>query len=420
MKKKNWIFSFILAIVLPINANAIPSVNNAYLVDNDSKNQPEYVLYKAAYQKYKKGDFKNAKSDYLESLKANPIFFPSMIGLADIADRSGNKQKAEYYFKKAFKIKRNSSFLHSAYGKFLFKYNNIPAAKNEFEKALKINPKQYDAHTELAVIYLSRLNKPEKATKHYQAAIKSNPQNLSLFYGLSTAQAKTGNIKAAIATLKSVSKKLPANGLPWQIMGLHYVRARQYKEAIKVFKISLDKAPKLVKTHWALADTYVQAKQYDNALKEYQWIINNTEQKDIAYLKQGLVYHNQKNYTKAKKAYIQSTKSNPKLADPYNNIAYISLETRKNFNSGIKWAKKAVKLKPNSSVFTDTLGWLYYQVGDYHNARKQLQIAVKSKPVSAEANYHLARVYEKLNDKKSAAKYYSNAKKIDKHFKPPQ
>lgn len=419
MKKNTWIISLAFMTLFAVRAVAIPIDNQGSSLSNiDPKNAPEYVLYKAAQKKYASGDLNGAKKDYLKSLEANPIFFPSMIGMADIEDRAGNKQKAENYFKKAFGVAKDSALLHAAYGKFLFKYNDIPGAKKEFERALEINPKQSDANVELAVIYLSRLNKPRKAIERYQQAIEGNPKNISLQYGLSTAQAKAGDINGSIATLKSVAKKLPGNALPWQYMGIQYAGAGRFNDAINMLKTSLKKDPELIKTHWILGDVYVQAKQYSNALKEFQWIIDNTNQKAIAYLKQGLVHQINRDYRNAQAAYIKASKANPKLPESYNNLAYITLETKKDYKKGLEWAKKAVSLKPDSSVFLDTLGWIYYQIGDYQNARQQLQIAVKSKPVSAEANYHLGKVYEKLNDKSAAAKYFSEARKIEKHFKP--
>ena len=419
MKKSTLIIGVVFMTLLSVRVGAIPIEKLDSLEGINSKNAPEYILYKSAKQKYARGDLKEARTDYLKSLKANPIFFPSMIGMADIEDRAGHKQKAEDYFKKAFDVtKNNSSLVHAAYGKFLFKYNDISGAKQEFEKALEINPAQPDANTELAVIYLSRLNKPNKAIEHYQKAIDADPDNISLQYGLSTAQSAAGNTDGAIATLKRVANKLPGNAVPWEYMGINYDRAGRFNEAIDALKKSIKLDPKRVQSRWILADTYAHAKQFNNALQEYQWVIDNTKQKDVAYFKQGLVYQINKDYANAQAAYLKASQSNPKLPDPYNNLAYMTLETKKDYQKGIEWAKKAVSLKADSPVFLDTLGWLYYQVKDYKNAMQYLQRAVNNKPASAEANYHLGKVYEAMKDKTNAEKYFKKAQEIDSHFKP--
>ena len=433
MKKTVWVTSLIFLASISVEVVALPISSDIKDIgdreasdyieapeDLNVKNEAEYVLYKSAQQKFSKGDLEGARKDYLKSLDVNPIFFPSMIGLAEIEDKNGNKQKAEEFFQQAFSVAKNSAILHTAYGKFLFKYRDIAGAKKEFEKAIRINPKRSDANVELAVIYLSHLNEPQKSIKYYKAAIAGDPENVAYLYGLSSAQAAFGDIDAAISTLKRVAHKLPGNALPWQYMGIQYSRFGRFNEAVDALKKSIEINPKLAETRWLLAETYAMAKQFDSALKEYQWLIDNSAKKDVAYLKQGIVYQIAKDYEKSKAAYLSAVETNPNLADAYNNLAYLMLETKSNYKKGLQWAQKAVSLKPDNPIFLDTLGWLYYQLGDYPNARKYLNKAVKKQPKLAEVHYHLAKVYEKLNDKAAANKHFAEAKRIDKHFKPAQ
>ncbi len=388
--------------------------------DIKARNEAEYVLYKSAQEKFSEGDLDGARKGYLKSLNANPIFFPSMIGLAEIEDKYGNRGKAEEFFQKAFSAAKNSAFLHTAYGRFLFKHQDIIGAKKEFEKALSINPKRPDANVELAVIYLSHFNDPKKSIQYYHAAIEGDPDNVAYLYGLSSAQAAFGDVDAAVATLKTIADKLPSNALPWQYMGIQYSRAGRFNEAVAALKKSIEINPQQEDARWLLAETYAVAKRSDSALKEYQWLIDNSDKKDVAYLKQGIVYQLAKDFKKSKAAYLQAIEANPNLADAYNNLAYLTLETKGGSKEGLQWAQKAVSLNPDNAVFLDTLGWLYYQVGDYSNAQKQLDKAAKSKPELAEVHYHLGKVYEKLNDKAAANRHFSEAKRIDKHFEPVQ
>lgn len=418
MKTGLFITAVLSLCLISVNPYAIPVDADISPDKVDSKNKREYVLYKSAQKKFSSGDFGGAKQDYLKSLQANPIFFPSMIGMAEIEYNAGNKSGAEAYFTRAFGVTSNSAILHTAYGKFLFKNGDIPGAIKAFEKAIEINPGQADAHTELAVIYLSRMGDTDKAIKHYRQAVAARPDELSLLYGLSAAQSAGGKVDESIATLKEIASKVPQNALPWQYMGVYYARAGRFNEAINALKHSVSKNKQLIDTRWILADIYMQAGNTSGAIAEYQWIADNTIYKDVAYFRQGLVYHANKDYASAEKAYLNSIKFNPEFPDPYNNLAYITLETGRNYAAGLEWGKKAVSLKPDSSIYLDTLGWIYYKLGEYQHARKYLQLAVNSKPVSAEAHYHLGKVYEKLDDKNSADNYFAEAKKIDKNFVP--
>ena len=60
--------------------------------------------------------------------------------------------------------------------------------------------------------------------------------------------------------------------------------------------------------------------------------------------------------------------------------------------------------------FIDSLGWLYYQQGKYDEALKEFQRAEAMQetwePEDAEMLEHLARTYEKLNNKDKALEYW--------------
>jgi lipopolysaccharide biosynthesis regulator YciM len=66
---------------------------------------------------------------------------------------------------------------------------------------------------------------------------------------------------------------------------------------------------------------------------------------------------------------------------------------------------RALKIMPNDPYVTDSMGWVYYNIGDYSNARVQLEKAfdiVKEKKVfEPEIIEHLMSVYRHLglNDK---------------------
>jgi Flp pilus assembly protein TadD len=55
--------------------------------------------------------------------------------------------------------------------------------------------------------------------------------------------------------------------------------------------------------------------------------------------------------------------------------------------------RKAVELRPNDGYIVDSLGWVYYQLGNYEGAVVELERAVELRPEDPVINDHLGDAY---------------------------
>jgi Flp pilus assembly protein TadD len=69
--------------------------------------------------------------------------------------------------------------------------------------------------------------------------------------------------------------------------------------------------------------------------------------------------------------------------------------------------QKAYLAQPNSGEITDSLGWAYYNLGDFENAVKRLERAVALEPVNPEINDHLGDAYWRAGRKTEAQYQWS-------------
>ena len=405
-------FCFWILLLTSAHTTAVPMYESALTGKSDARSEPEYVAYRQAQHEFSNGKPYAASRYYQNALNANPNFFPALIGLAEIADAAGQSQKAQEYFSKAFNIAKDSGLLHTAYGKFLLKQGKLNEAEKEFEQALKLNPEIANAHGELAVIALSQKNDAKKAVQHYQQASKFDPANMTYLYGLSTAQHRSGQLNEAISTLKKITKKLSDNAQPWQFMGLYYMQSGQANNAIDPLETASRLAPDNADIKWLLGEVYTQSGRPQQALDLYQRMIDKKIKSDAAHMKRALIFHALNKLSDAEKAYQAALNINPQLADAYNNLAYITIQTEKNYEQGLRWAKKAVGIDPDNPAFLDTLGWLQFKTGDHKSAKDNLTKAANGKPETYDAHFHLAKVYEHLGDAAQAKKHFEIAKQI--------
>ena len=64
--------------------------------------------------------------------------------------------------------------------------------------------------------------------------------------------------------------------------------------------------------------------------------------------------------------------------------------------------RKAVNLRPNDGYIIDSLGWVYYQIGNYDDAVVELERAVQYRPEDPVINDHLGDAYWQVGRKNEA------------------
>ena len=75
------------------------------------------------------------------------------------------------------------------------------------------------------------------------------------------------------------------------------------------------------------------------------------------------------------------------------------------------------KLKESDqSVFLDTIGWVYYKLGDAEKAVQYLVQAVEKRPEINVFNYHLGMAYKLSGDKAQAKTYLEKSLADNKEF----
>jgi tetratricopeptide (TPR) repeat protein len=104
---------------------------------------------------------------------------------------------------------------------------------------------------------------------------------------------------------------------------------------------------------------------------------------------------------------------NPNHADALNYLGYSYSERGIHLDEALKLIQKAMALKPNMGYITDSLGWVYYKLGDYERAMTELERANQLTPDDSTISEHLADGYLKLNRIEKATEFYEKALKLD-------
>jgi tetratricopeptide (TPR) repeat protein len=108
---------------------------------------------------------------------------------------------------------------------------------------------------------------------------------------------------------------------------------------------------------------------------------------------------------------------NAEHAGALNYICYTWADKKENLSEALRYISQAAKLKPNNGYIRDSLGWVYYQQGEYEKARKTLEMAVEMAPDDPAILDHLAEVYLALELPEKAKQTWRKALDMYQEYK---
>jgi Flp pilus assembly protein TadD len=104
---------------------------------------------------------------------------------------------------------------------------------------------------------------------------------------------------------------------------------------------------------------------------------------------------------------------NPDHADTLNYLGYSYADRGIRLEEALSLIQKAMTLKPNMGYIMDSLGWVYFKLGDYERANAELEKANQLTPDDPLITEHLADSYLRLNRIEKAKEFYEKAQNLD-------
>lgn len=97
--------------------------------------------------------------------------------------------------------------------------------------------------------------------------------------------------------------------------------------------------------------------------------------------------------------------------DPYalNYVGYTWADKGVHLEKALQYVEKAVSLRPEDGFIRDSLGWVYFKMGDMERAVRELEKAVEMEPDDPTINEHLGDAHLKSNRPNKALDAYKKA-----------
>jgi len=112
---------------------------------------------------------------------------------------------------------------------------------------------------------------------------------------------------------------------------------------------------------------------------------------------------------KAEDSFREVLKQDPNNSMTLNYLGYMMADHNMHLEEALTMIKRAVELDPQNGAYLDSLGWVYFKLGNYDEAEDNLRRAAEKTPNDATIQDHLGELYAKTGKLKLATVHWERA-----------
>jgi len=394
------------------------------------------------------GDYDNAVARFRSALKIQPDSLQVTNLLAESHLRKGDIDLAADMFSRATEISPDNSVARLQFARFLLAAKKSDQAMVQVEAILsrdrnsvaalimkteilmaagdvvevipvveeikRVSPDSYEGWFRMGRIYLVQ-KQYQLARNEFRVAWAKEPESADLLAELTDLEIKLGETEMAKERLEALLAEKPDHPVAGKFLGMIYMVDKDFNAAADVFNRYLEVSPGDKLVYPQLASAYYNSGNLDQAAAAYRQGLAR-EPNDIQMMS-GLagVLEHQGDYDDAVGLYEEILQLDSDNAVAANNLVLIFLNRIDNPASLQKAEKIVHEIDfTRHPAMLDTLGWVYYKLGQYERAVPVQIKAVSQVPNAPEFHYHLGMTYMKLENSELASKHLKKAIQSDK------
>ncbi len=401
-----------------------------YLSSNNTLNKvlrltgPNPIVLIRKFQNFEALGVADSALSQLEQLRmVEPDNLNTLNLLAEYYEREGETNNAKKVLKDAlYRNARDPESLINLAGIYIDeqKWDSAGTLLGNFIEDPIINAEQ--KFTIAQFMYARQQDDPQNIQLEIETArllelyAKSSPEYGPAFTLAGQFFSITGDIEKALEKLEQANKLLPQDDIAWRQRMQLLLQEQRYDDVISVGLEADQSVPEDAFIQFFIGTAHLLN---ENSQEAISWLERASRAparrpfKSIIYGTLGDSYADQDNFENADRVYELALRYDPQNHNAMNNYAY-SLSVREiNLERAKELALRAIELAPENAAYLDTVGWVYFKLGDYDRARRFIRASIDTGEASAEVLEHLGDVYEALGNLDEAKKWWKQALELD-------
>jgi len=273
------------------------------------------------------------------------------------------------------------------------KMKDYAKARTAYEKLLANNPDFISALNNLAYLYATHFNEPDKALELANKARQLQPEDPAVGDTLGWVSYKRGDYPRALSLLQQSAAKLSSNAEIQYHLGMaNYMmgQTEAAKTALERAANAPDDFPDKEDSKRRLALLQEEGASRVS-IDEMKRLLAQQPNDPILLQRIGEAYEREQKFADAASSYEQVIKLNPHLLGPTIKLAQINAGPLKNPTKAMELAKEARELAPGDAKINALAGIIAYQAGNFDWAYSRLQESTQRLPDNSQAQRYFAR-----------------------------
>ena len=369
-------------------------------------NKRKQERYEAGCDCLGKKQYEAAVSEFKKAINIDPIYTAGHCGLGRAYLAQSNLEEAENAAKKALGFTENNhldsqkllaAIAHYRSGCDSLSSSQWNKAIDKFKESIKLERIFTEAHCGLSRAYFE--------VNNLEAAKNAAEEALRLRYEYPPAQKLLVDIK-----------------MRYYDNGEIYFNREEYAQAIFKFQKAVEIDQNFKEAHRLIGEAYLKleelAKGEKSAREALQ--IDSTYQPAVELLgkikrkhkEHGDDYRNRRAYAEAVRSYQQAIRIDDKYKNAYNSLGIVYWSMTE-YSNAISAYQQAIDIDRRCQVTHTNLSMVYRKIGEYDEAISSLKRAIAIKPDYQRAYYNLADTYFEMENLQDASETILKALRFD-------
>ncbi len=298
----------------------------------------------------------------------------------------------------------------SMLSQFLVRYERLPEALAVLDQILA-EAADAAAGDRIRLQQIAILSRQEEWQKVLAAtaelmASESREVRSAVVLQRAEALAGLGEVDEALSALEQGEKDLQAMPLLAERVELLFANDRQEEAEAALAEVTASGRPQDL---FFAAQVHQRGGRYLQAIPLLDRLVEEDPSASQALFFLGAAFERSGQIPQAVEAFQRLIESSPNHAAALNYLGYMWAERGENLDEALSLIRRAIAVEPDNGAYVDSLGWVYFQLGRYQEARHHLEWAARLVPDDATILEHLGDLYVVLQDLERARNSYQQA-----------
>ena len=363
------------------------------------------------------GQFDKAAEKYKRMVELDPSNRVLQRQLAEAYARAGDYKEAITVLENMLDVDQNDLDATAALADVYLDQHDFPRALSLYENLLKRVGDNPEIKLRVGIAYFGQIQRDStfigKAKPIFEDVKKEVPNDWRPDWYLGHIALGEKQDSLAKEDFKRVTELADWNGDAWWYLGAIYLQDGEYQELLDAMERATKKVPKDSRLYFLLGLGYSRLNEHEKAVPalEHSLALKPNEIDVLSSL--ALELDGMHRYEQSDSLYELSLKIDPKYDLVLNNYSYSLAERGLQLDRALQMALQAIAAEPDNASYLDTVGWIYFRLAKYEEARRYIQKAITAGGASATVYEHMGDICSKLGEKEDAERYWKQALDMD-------